>query len=43
MVAGMVLTRLEVEMADVPDGRLDDATLANIGLAIVARLAARPA
>jgi hypothetical protein len=34
-------TRLEVEMADVLDGQLDQETLANIGLAIAARLAAR--
>ncbi len=34
-------TRLEVEMAELLDGQLDDEALANIGLAIVARLAAR--
>ena len=34
-------TRLEVEMADLLEARLDDETLANIGLAVIARLAAR--
>ena len=34
-------TRLEVEMADFVEARLDDGTLANIGLAVITRLAAR--
>ena len=36
-------TRFEVELADLLEHRLDDQVLANIGLAVVARLAARQA
>jgi len=34
-------TRLEVQMADLVEDRLDEGTLTSIGLAVVARLAAR--
>jgi hypothetical protein len=36
-------TRFEVELADLLDHRLDDRVLANIGLAVAARLAAHQA